>query len=295
MGAVGKVVGSVAGGVGGFLVGGPAGAAAGAGLGGGLLGGNKSAVQGSNYGKITNPEQQRLAEVEQAINQMFSQQDAAGNKSLAQSGEIQDLFANNLKDFLTSGQTNPQYLKQASNFIDQTFTNPAQAVVDQNVGNYEAQAQARAASLGRSPNADVATQQAIAGEAMRQNLGLQAERGSRIQQNVMDRLSAGSQGAGFLNGLGQQAFNNRLQLLNGRTGLADFYQKDRGRTTTNMPSTSPGLFGNISGALGQVAGIQQGLGQLGGLGGFSGGGSSGGSPYLSSNSNSFANSGRFSL
>ena len=262
MGAVGKAVkkvGSVAGKVGSFV-----------------FGGDSKPVQGANYAAMSDEEIARLQSIESEIERMFGEQGTLSKSSLAQSQEVQTLFADNLKNFLSGGSANPEIQAQNASYIDQLFTNPAQKVIDQNVANYEAQAQAKAASLGRNPNADVATQQAIAGEAIRQNIGLQAERGQRIQDLQTGQLNAGMQGGNYLSQLGQQAFTNRFNLLNQRSGLADFYQRQRSNTTTNNMSTSPGLLGNISNGLGQISKVGGQIGKIGAMFGGGGGGGMGG-------------------
>lgn len=238
-----------------------------------LFGGKQSPIQGSNYEKMSPAEAKRLQDLEGQINDLFGPQNDARVGAMAQNKDIQNLFANNLKTFLLKGgQNTPEDVNRASQFVDQTFTNPTQNVVNQNIADYQSQAQAKAAALGRDPNIDIATQQAIAGEGLRQNIGLQAERGNRIQQAVKDNynqtlgsLNAGMQGSGYLNSLAQQAFSNQLNLLNGKTGLADFYQKERGKTTTNNVSTTPGIFGQINNGLGQIAQTGQNIGKIGAM------------------------------
>lgn len=218
-----------------------------------LVGGKQSAINSSNFSQISPEETKRLQDIESQINSLFEGQSAERMQSLAQSADIQGLFANNLKSFLTNGTNpTPEQIAQAEQFVDQTFTNPAQEVLRQRNADYASQAQAQAAALGRNPNADIATQQAIAGEGMRQGIGLSAERGQRIAQNVNDQfgrglqgLQTGMQGSNFLNGLTQQAFGNQLSLLNGRTGLAGIYQNERGQRPVGI-QTSSGVLSNIN-------------------------------------------------
>lgn len=225
---------------------------------GGLIGGKTT--KDTTFTDMTPEEQKRLADIEGQINDLFGENGKLRGQDLSQNVDVQNLFTNNLKSFLTSGgQTTPEDIKRASDFVDQTFTQPTQQVVDQNVANYESQAQARAAALGRNPNADIATQQAIAGEGLRQNIGLQAERGSRIAQNTQEQynrslgsLNAGLQGSGYLNNLAQQAFQNQVGLLNSRTGLANIYQRER----------QVGKFGTSSGALTNLTAIGKGVGDF---------------------------------
>lgn len=183
------------------------------------------------------------------LSSAYADQGNKGEANQINANDITSLFTQHLKDFLA--QTQQQQQQAGTDFVDQTFTNPAQAAVNQNLADAQSQGSARAAALGRNPNADIATQQALLGETQRQNIGLQAERGSRIQSATNDiynrglnGLNAGMQGSGFLNNLTQQAFQNQLGLLNGQSGLAQYYQ--RGRAVQGYtPNASSGLLTNI--------------------------------------------------
>lgn len=221
-----------------------------------LVGGKQK--QGSAYQQLDpkSPEGQLVDSLNKALSTNYDQQGAQAGQFGQQANDITALFIQHLKDFLVQGPNpTPDQINQASQFVDQTFTNPTQNVVNQNIADYQSQAQGRAAALGRDPNADIATQQAIAGEGLRQNIGLQSERGARIQQATNDNynrglagLNAGMQGSGFLNGLTQQAFSNQLNLLNGQSGLANYYQ--RNRANSGNAQTSSGFLTN----LGSIAG-----------------------------------------
>lgn len=208
------------------------------------------------FADMTQEEQKRLQEIEGSINQLYGQQ--------SQQDPSTDLFRQALTHFMAGGSSNPnptpEQLQQATSFVDQTFTNPSQVALDQYNKDFTSQAQAQAAAMGRNPNLDIATQQAIQGEIARQGLGLQAERGARIQQAARDlndtgyarglqQLKAGMQGSNFLNSLGQQAFANRIGLLNQRTGLADMFQRER----------QVGKYGTTSGALTNLTSIGKGM------------------------------------
>lgn len=262
MSAVGKIVGKAVGGVTNLLVGG-------------------KTTKDTAYTAMPESEKDRLSEIESQINSLFGEQGTLKNINEAQASEIQNLFTKNLKSFLTNnGQMTPEQIQQASDFVDKTFTQPTQQVVDQNLANYQAEAQARAASLGRNPNLDIATNQAIAGEGLRQNIGLQAERGARIQQASNDNynrglqgLNVGLQGSGFLNNLTQQAFQNKLGLLNARSELANFYQNER---KVGQYGTSSGLLPNISSVVGAASNLGKQIGSFGSSGGGMLGGIGGG-------------------
>ncbi len=278
-------------GIGTAIVGGVAASAGGAAIN-SLTGAGESQGQGA-YAPPSSWETALNKQQEARLNEMYKNPDTRD--------QLTDLFKSQLTQFLTknaSGAVTPEQVQQASAFIDQTFTNPAQNVLNQNLADYQAQAQGRAAALGRSPTADIATQQAIAGEGMRQNLGLQAERGSRIQTETNDQfkrglmgLDAGMQGSNFLNNLGQQAFTNRISLMKGLSGIQDRLQRDRG---IQGYTTSPGLMGNLSSGMSGVNSLVSGGQKLGGM---LGGLGSSAAPSSPNTFNNFGvgNTGNFSL
>lgn len=219
-----------------------------------VFGGNSRAVQGSAYAAPSDQETNRIGDIENQINQIFGDQSGTYQNSISSNQDVQKLFSDQIKSFIANGsQLTPEQIKQASDQVDQTFTAPAQAQLNQQLNDVQSNYNARAASMGRSPSQDLASQQAFASDATRAGLGLQVERGNRIQQSGLNSLQQGMQGTGFLNQLGQQAFQNRMGLLNARTGLADYYQKDRQNSNVAGTTSSPGLLGFV-GAAGNAAG-----------------------------------------
>lgn len=217
-----------------------------------LVGGKKTNTPNAAYTSLdpSSPEAQLVDNMNKDLSSSYANQSSQGASSQMGANDITSLFTQHLKDFLA--QTPQQQQQAGTDFVDQTFTNPAQAAVNQNLSDAQSQGAARAASLGRDPNADIATQQALLGETQRQNIGLQAERGSRIQSATNDIYNRGlsnvntaAQGSGFLNNLTQQAFQNQLGLLNGQSGLAQYYQHGRA-VQGYTPSTSSGLLTNIN-------------------------------------------------
>jgi hypothetical protein len=200
--------------------------------------------------------------------------------------DFQKMFQDHLQQFLTtSGQgtaPTPEQQAQAANFVDQTFTNPTQNALNQYNSDFGDAQNAKAASLGRNPNADVATQQAIYGEGLRNTLNLQADRGSRIAQTAQDLNSqnfqrqytgimggtygnnALNQNSAFLSDLQQKAFGNQLGLLNSRSALGGLLQNQSQR----QRETGPGQ----AGILPQINSLGS---QIGGLGGSYGSASNG--------------------
>lgn len=209
----------------------------------------------------------RLKAIEGDLTSLGAKQGAQADTAATQGADFQKMFADQLKQFMLSDHgpnPTPDQIKSATDFVDQTFTNPAQQQLKQYGQDFGDQAAAKAAALGRNPNADIATQQAIAGEIARQGMGLQSERGSRIAQESralndasynrgLSGLQVGQSGTGFLNDLQQRALSNQIGLLNGRTGLANFYQNER----------RVGKYGTSSGILTNATSVVNGVNDLG--------------------------------
>lgn len=274
-----------------------------------VFGGDKKTVTSSNFASMSSDEAQRLNEIETQIQSLYGNQGQLGAEQQAGANKVSQLFQQQLSQFLAGGSSNPnptpEQLQQATSYVDQTFTNPAQQALQQYGSDFSSQAEARAAALGRNPNADIATQQAIAGEIAKQGLGVQSERGSRIAQNArqlndvgyarnLQGLQVGQQGSSYLNGLAQQAFGNQVGLLNARSGLAGIYQKERGQNAIGQ-QTNPGILGTLTGAAGQIGGaISAGTGLSNLIGGI-GQSAPSSSPYMSSNNESQFGGGNFRL
>lgn len=234
-----------------------------------LVGGKPKYHENKAYGEMSPEEKARLNDIENQFQSMDPETQNA----------LTSLFQDQLKSFIVGGSQNPnptaEQLQQATQFVDQTFTNQAQQQLQQQGQDFASQQQAQAAALGRNPNADIATQQAIMSTMARAGQGLQAERGARIAQTSrelndvgynrgLQNLSAGMQGVGYLNSLGQQAFQNRLGLLNARTGIADYYQRNRANQGTTQ-TTSSGMLTNLNAIQNGVSNVALGVGKLGGF------------------------------
>lgn len=272
----GSMIGMGLGGAAGFALGGPAGAMAGAALGGGLGGGAESLFGSGDENSSTrlnvaaaSPEEQEL------LKKLLAGYDTSNSPMAGSEADLAAAFKDHLAKYLASsnGQVSPEVLKQATDYVDQTFTNPAQASFDQFQRQYMANANEQAAALGRQPMDSSIQQQNFRtlGDISAQ---LGAQRGSQIAQRVdqkpMEQLN-------FINGLNQQAFTNRIGLMNLQSGLYNNMQDYRVRTAGGSSSKyAPDL-----GFLGNASAIAQGLnsakttfgGLFGGMGG-SGGGSS---------------------
>jgi hypothetical protein len=243
-----------------------------------VFGGEQKAAVYNSFTPITEEEKARLAEIEGEIKKLYSR----GTTSKGPQ-EMQDLFRKHILQFVQKDYgTNPtpEQMAEATSFVDSTFTKPAQEALSQQQGDFESQMSARAAALGRNPNVDIATQQAMLGEAMRGQRGLMQERGSRIAQEArgvnqmgydraLNRLNVGQLGSqqemqrsSFLNDLSQRAFQNQMNLLNARTGIGQFHQSERGQNGANTMTTNPGLLGGAVAAGNQIAQLGQAYGGI---------------------------------
>lgn len=203
---------------------------------------------------------------------------------------FKDILTKSIASDMAGGTYNPEQLANATKFVDDTFTKSAQVALD----DFSNQQRERAAALGRDPNLDQQTSSQIADATAR----LGAERGARIAgrieetglralQNAMGGSAAAGQmdltKSGFLNDLAQRAYNNRLTLLNARSGIGDKYSNERYQNVTNTiftPGQDGGLLGDLSSITSGISGLGtsvMGLGNLGssafkGLKDFMGGG-----------------------
>ncbi len=147
------------------------------------------------------------------------------NKSGRDSGEIDNMFKQLLTNFSTgTSQPTPQQLQQATQYVDQTFTVPAQ----QQYGKFLDQAATlqdeRAAARGRV-SSDTAYQREFAGQANQAAQDLTNQRGSLIAQRTdylsnqlpQQQLAAALQGSQYFNNTMNSALSNRLNLLNAST------------------------------------------------------------------------------
>lgn len=194
--------------------------------------------------------------------------------------QIHDLFKTNISNFLSrkaDGSVDPNALKSATAFVDQTFTTPAEEQLKLAQSDYLAQAGAQQAALGRGVQ-DSAFQENLFKSLANQRAQLGSQRGQLISDQVLNQpgrdIQTGLQGLSgleaiqqqrafaptFLNQLNQQAFQNRVSLLN---NLSNQRLASAGLTQTQQgPNT--GLLGGLT-QLGQFAGGIAGLGGLGGI------------------------------
>jgi len=224
MSAVGKVVGGIGKAVGGVTK--------------GLLGGgSQDSTQESSINVAPrSAEEQKL--LKQLLEMAAQRPDVSGIQLTDTDKQIQSLFKSNLSNFLArknDGSVDPEALKSATSFIDQTFTKPAEQQLNLATSDYLSQLGAQQAALGRQVS-DASFQENLFKSLANQRAQLGSQRGQMIQdyytnqpaRNIQTGLQ-GLQGLGaiqqqnafapsFINELNQQAFKNRAALLNQLSG-----------------------------------------------------------------------------
>jgi hypothetical protein len=147
------------------------------------------------------------------------------SSAAANSNQINDLFRNALVSFVSGGgRPTPENIADATSFVDQTFTAPAQKQFQDYVDTLSTNTSARAAALGRnSLDSSINNQFVSAGTNAAKDLA--NERGSRIASRAdelsyarpMEGLQSLLQASNYFNTPLQQAIANRLNLLNSTT------------------------------------------------------------------------------
>ncbi len=223
----------------------------------GLLGsGDQTTTSSLDISKAT-PEEIAL------LKKLLAAADTSNSPTAGAEGDLAAAFKQNLAQYLGSsyGEPTPEIMQRATEYVDQTFTNPAQASFDKFQREYTAKANEQAAALGRQPM-DSAIQQQNFRTLADINAQMGAERGSRLAQRAdelayqrpQDKLS-------YINNLNQQAFQNRNQLLNMQSGLykgmQDYRLASAGKSTTQG--------GQDLGLLGNLGSLAQGYNAVGGI------------------------------
>lgn len=160
----------------------------------------------------------QLAGLSDQLNNFF-------NNASKNSQDADQLFKGLLTQFATgSGNPSPDQMKAATDYVDQTFSAPAQTQYNRFLDQAQNQIASRAAQMGRSSN-DVGYQREFAGQASNAAQDLSNQRGSLIAQRASDlqnqQLSTALTGAQYFNTPLNQAFSNRLSLLNSATGAGN--------------------------------------------------------------------------
>lgn len=219
--------------------------------------------------KTKQPELDR--QYEEALKKQQEEQ-AKLQQSLTPDQEIQNLFKSRVTEYLSKkqdGSIDPQALASARAFVDETFTRPAEEQLQMAQSDYASQLGAQQAALGRTGGMDSTFQANLFGSLANQRAKLGAARGEAIANLTQDmqfnqplrQIGAGLQGlqgvssiqsqnafpTTFLNELNQQAFNNRMALLNNLSNVRS------GNQTVTQSGPNMGLAGNLA-AIGQGVG-----------------------------------------
>jgi hypothetical protein len=217
-----------------------------------------------------------------ALNKLYDQNEWLGTNLNPQDTEIENAFKTHLVNYLSGpqGQVTPDILKQSQDYVDQTFTNPAQSQFNQFQRGYEGSQAELAAQMGRSP-LDSSIQQQNFRTLSDVASNLSAQRGQQIAQRAdllayqrpmeqqqanaglaLPALSQGLQKSNYLSDLTQKAFQNRLNLLNLQSGNINNMTQQRIASAGTQQSGSNGS----SGIFGGLSKIGQGLGGIASIG-----------------------------
>lgn len=199
--------------------------------------------------RMSPEELKRLEEIEGELTKLLGgQQPGQAERSAfeAETAPLAEAFKTLLTDTVQKQMGDPQAARE---YVQATFTRPAEERLRQFTSDFENQQRARAASLGRDPNIDYETNRGIYSELARQQANLAAEESARVAQRPQELAQLGLQGLGglqqrsaFLTDLGQRAMENRLNLLNARTGIGDAFFRERASQRFQKGPT-PGAFG----------------------------------------------------
>jgi hypothetical protein len=161
------------------------------------------------------------------IPRLAGQLDQYFSQAKGDSDQINQLFKQALTKFATgTGQPSPDQLQQATQYVDQTFTNPAQTQYNRFLDQAQNKISGRAAQLGRT-SSDAGYTREFASQAGAAAENLSNQRGSLIGQRAdylanqlpQNQLSSLYSGAQYFNAPVNQAIGNRLALLNSATGV----------------------------------------------------------------------------
>lgn len=239
------------------------------------------------------PTSNQLQANQVSSNQLGGLQDILSNQTgfaQGQSNQVNDLFRNLLTNFATgTGQPTPQQLQEATDYVHQTFTIPAQTQYNQFLNQAQTAESDRASALGRN-STDSAYQREFAGQASQAAQNLADQQGSLIAQRAdylsnqlpTQQLSSLLQGAQYFNTPLQQAMSNRLNLLNASTQQQNLGLQNQIASGGAMSTSTGQNSAYVQPSLGQqIAGGAQGIGSIGqGLGSLFAAGSTGGSGSL---------------
>lgn len=192
---------------------------------------------------------------------------------------FRDLLIGTLQN---NGFASPEQIAQATDYVDQTFTAPAQQQLQQFATNFMNQQSAQAAALGRQPD-DLGFRQDAFSTLAREEANLAAQRGSLIQQRAdelafqrpMQQAQLGLAGSQFFNDAASRAFNNQINLLNAATTQQQLGQQVRlagGKTiqTGNVQQVGQQNASPFQAGLGLIQGAGNVLDMVGSMGGISG-------------------------
>lgn len=241
----------------------------------GTSSGTSSTTQQRDLAPLTQEELARQRNIDAAISQGLGQVDSAAAENLAGQSELNKAFRDILLK-LSTGSLSPsqEQINEASTFVDEVFTKPANIALERSIQDFQGAQQGQAAALGRQPD-DIGFQEELLGNIVRGQQDIQSQRAGLIQQRA-DELSfnrptqlAGAlgQGAQFFNQSATNLLNNRINLLNAGTAQQQLGQRERelkaGVTQTGNTTGKSTQTGSILDTVSQLGNIGSSIAQLG--------------------------------
>lgn len=225
-------------------------------------------------------EQDRQILIDQFIEQTFG--DLAGQDPLDQQKQISNAFQGVLKNFISqdfSAIPSANEIAAAEEFVDKTFTQPAQVQFERFAREFQGAQDVRGAALGRQPD-DIGAQAELFGTLAQRQQDISQQRGALVQQqalglrqqglqNQLGQVGAAQAGAGFFTSQAQNLLGARLGVLNAATAQQQRGFQERAQNITTIgggsttgftqPSFGTRIGGGIEGAFGISSEIQDAL------------------------------------
>lgn len=209
---------------------------------------SSSSIQGK-----TDAEIQRQKVIDDLFNQAVGS--AGSDDPVLQQQVINSLFKDLLTSFITSdfgANPTPEDIAAATQFVDATYTQPAQAQFQQFAQDFQGAQQSNAAARGRQPE-DIGFQAELFKTLATEQGNIANTRGSLIQQQALGQRQQGIQnqtaqlgavqsGAGFFNNAANQLMQNRLGLLNAGTIQQQQGLDERSRNVKTIGSGNQSAF-----------------------------------------------------
>ena len=224
-----------------------------------------------NIDDLTQRERDRLAFLDQQSQTGARQAGAGVQERLEQQSSLNQAFRDTLLQLATgSASPTPEQLSEATEFVDATFTAPAQLALDREIEDFAGRQQTQAAALGRQAS-DLGFQEELFGNIVRGQQDIQAQRAGLVQQRAdelafnrpLQQAQALGQGSRFFTDQVNTLGRNQANLLNIATNQQQLGQRERelrGETVqefkgSGKATAAPSILGAASGVVDLIGSI----------------------------------------